>query len=888
MGLQDACRDCSARLSNLYRQSAALPMMARCRLLLGALDAFMLDHSEDCSSTDEAGRFFRRFRSHLERLAGESPEGAPRADAGELILEYIAAMASSQGELALFSTGQSGRRTGVGEPPAPSARRQARIPVTVLVVEDDTSAARRLCDRFAPYCRALSDFEITVVTHVPATDEEGQVVETRSEFRRRLLERVGCGTAGRSEQALTRLQAVVMDYTMDSFAVEEAERGDEEVSGITLARDLRRVRPGLNVFLLTATNPLEVVEEDDEAFDRLFWKHDDAELDELFRGLLERLRDKYETPFWDSLKEFAARPVVTFHAMALAHGRSARKSPVLDDFLKYYGANYFLAETSATIDPLDSLLHPMGSILKAQGKAARAFGSMQTHFVTNGTSTANKIVLGALLKPGDKVLVDRNCHISHHYGIALCHARPYYLEPYHVGKYGISGGVPLEHIEAELRRHVELHKHDPASSPLPKALLLTNSTFDGIVCSPADVIEAVRRVLAENEMEQKLRDLAFVFDEAWFAYARFHPWFTARTAMRAAAALGEQDGFYRQNLRVYATQSTHKTLSAFRQGSMIHVWDPVLEQDGDARMRLEQARLTHTTTSPHSGLIASLDVARRQVELEGCALVQGAIELADQFRRDFAGAECPGPQMPGPSWRKAARCFHVVPEEELVPEPYRGQFILDTTKITVHCGEGLCGADLKAALLDRHDIQVNKCSENTVLFMVNAGATLSGMCALKDALIDLSREIEALLRCNAAEGKRSWRSAERYPLPPFSGFWEGEVASGGATRQPGRCHDVAFFFHNQAGWPTEWLPLAEAEGRVSATFVSPYPPGYPVLVPGQVISTETVQFLDSLHAGEIHGMGFDDHTRVKSVRVYAGISAPAAGQGGTGASGGSR
>jgi arginine decarboxylase len=887
MGFQDACRDCSAKLSNLYRQSAALPTMERCRLLLEALDAFMLDHSADCSGADEAGRFFRSFRGHLERLAGEPTAGMAGADAEALILEHIAAMASSQGRRVLCSTDQSARPTRLGEPPAPSARPQARIAVTVLVVEDDPSAARRLCDRFAPYCRALPDFEITVVTHVPATDQEGQVAETRSEFRRRLLERVGCGRAGRSEQALTRLQAVVMDYTMDRFAGDEAERGDEEVSGITLARDLRRVRPGLTVFLLTATNPLEVVEEDDEAFDRLFWKHDDAELDELFRGLLERLRDKYETPFWDSLREFAARPVVTFHAMALAHGRSARKSPVLDDFLEFYGANYFLAETSATIDPLDSLLHPTGSILKAQEKAARAFGSMQTHFVTNGTSTANKIVLGALLKPGDKVLVDRNCHISHHYGIALCHARPYYLEPYHVEEYGISGGVPLEHIQAELRRHVELHRRDPADSPLPKALLLTNSTFDGIVCSPADVIEAVRRALAENGMEQKLRELAFVFDEAWFAYARFHPRFTARTAMGAAAALCERDEFYRRNLRVYATQSTHKTLSAFRQGSMIHVWDPILEQHGDARMRLEQARLTHTTTSPHSGLIASLDVARRQVELEGCALVQGAIELADQFRRDFAGAERPGPQMPGPSWRRAAERFHVVPEEELVPEPYKDQFILDTTKITVHCGEGLCGADLKAALLDRHDVQINKYSENTVLLMVNAGATLSGMCALKDALIDLSREIEALLRRDAAEGRRSWRSAERYPLPPFSGFWEGEVAPGGADRQPGQRHDMAFFFHNRAGWPTRWLPLAGAEGRVSATFVSPYPPGYPVLVPGQVISKETVQFLDSLHAGEIHGMGFDEHTRVRSVRVYAGMSSPAPGQDSTGASGGS-
>src|SRR6202035_3215217 len=231
---------------------------------------------------------------------------------------------------------------------------------------------------------------------------------------------------------------------------------------------------------------------------------------------------------------------------------------------------------SATCGGLDSLLEPTGPLREAQQLAAHTFGSRQTYFVTNGTSTANKIVVQALVQPGDIVLVDRNCHQSHHYGLMLAGAMVTYLEAYPLHQYSMYGGVPLREIKRQLlalRRAGQLDR--------VKMLLLTNCTFDGVVY---DVQRVMQECLAIKP------DLIFLWDEAWFAFARFHPVYRPRTAMRAArtladrlrqpayrapyeqqaARLAHDDASLlaerllpdpaRARVRVYSTQSTHKTL----------------------------------------------------------------------------------------------------------------------------------------------------------------------------------------------------------------------------------------------------------------------------------------------------------------------------------------
>ena len=187
----------------------------------------------------------------------------------------------------------------------------------------------------------------------------------------------------------------------------------------------------------------------------------------------------------------------------------------------FYGLDIFLAETSATCGGLDSLLEPTGSLRDAQELAAKTFGARKTFFVTNGTSTANKIVAQALLQPGDIVLVDRNCHQSHHYGLMMSGAHVTYLDAYPLSQYSMYGGVPLREIKRVLLQFRAAGKLDRV-----KMLMLTNSTFDGIVY---DVQRVMRECLAIKP------DLIFLWDEAWFAFARFHPVYRPRTAMRGGA-----------------------------------------------------------------------------------------------------------------------------------------------------------------------------------------------------------------------------------------------------------------------------------------------------------------------------------------------------------------
>src|SRR6185312_4255418 len=173
---------------------------------------------------------------------------------------------------------------------------------------------------------------------------------------------------------------------------------------LDLARTLKRVRPELDLYLL-ANGGVEALAGSPEArtLRRIFYAVE--ELLELHLAILEGVQDRYDTPFFDNLKKYAQRPIGTFHALPIARGKSVFKSDWIRDMGEFYGINLFLAESSATTGGLDSMLEPTGNIKKAQEMAARAFGADHAFFVTNGTSTSNKMAVQALLAPGDVVLV---------------------------------------------------------------------------------------------------------------------------------------------------------------------------------------------------------------------------------------------------------------------------------------------------------------------------------------------------------------------------------------------------------------------------------------------------------------------------------------------------
>jgi arginine decarboxylase len=207
------------------------------------------------------------------------------------------------------------------------------------------------------------------------------------------------------------------------------QRESADASALRLAQVLKRVRPELDLYLVS-NGAVEEIAGDPNAnvVRRVFYAVE--ELLELHLAILEGVQDRYDTPFFDNLKKYAQRPIGTFHALPIARGKSIFKSDWIRDMGEFYGPTLFLAESSATTGGLDSLLEPTGNIKKAQEKAARAFGADHVFFVTNGTSTSNKMAVQALLAPGDIAIVDRNCHKSHHYGMVLAGAQPLYVEAF--------------------------------------------------------------------------------------------------------------------------------------------------------------------------------------------------------------------------------------------------------------------------------------------------------------------------------------------------------------------------------------------------------------------------------------------------------------------------
>ncbi len=306
--------------------------------------------------------------------------------------------------------------------------------------------------------------------------------------------------------------------------------GDEDVDhlephkyGPEACRLIAKVRPELDAYLVTDRSVEDIAGLDLGKCRRVFYNQEDFL--ELHLNILRGVNRRYKTPFFTALKEYSKQPTGVFHAMPISRGKSISRSHWIQDMGAFYGPNIFLAETSATSGGLDSLLEPRGPIKEAQDMAARAFGSKHTFFATNGTSTCNKIVVQALVRPGDIVLVDRDCHKSHHYGMVLAGANVVYMDSYPLHQYSMYGAVPTREIKHSLLKLKAAGKLDRV-----RMILLTNCTFDGLVYN-------VERVMEECLAIKK--DLVFLWDEAWFAFARFSPFYRQRTAMNAANYLRE-------------------------------------------------------------------------------------------------------------------------------------------------------------------------------------------------------------------------------------------------------------------------------------------------------------------------------------------------------------
>lgn len=662
--------------------------------------------------------------------------------------------------------------------------------------------------------------------------------------------------------------------------------------GLSLAKALKLLRPELDIFLLSDLEVEKVAGDISAACIRRIFYQVEEPL-ELHLSILDAIQDRFETPYFDNLQKYAQRPIGTFHALPIARGKSIFKSNWIRDMGTFYGINLFLAESSATTGGLDSLLEPTGNIKVAQEKAARAFGADHVFFVTNGTSTSNKIVEQALLAPGDIMLVDRNCHKSHHYGAVLSGALPLYVEAYPLTQYSMYGAVPLRAIKRALLDLKAEGRLDRA-----RLLVLTNCTFDGHIYNVERVMEECLAIKP---------DLIFLWDEAWFGFARWSPFYRRRTAMGAAAILENRfkDPAYRAeyeaqkkalgpnptretlleshlvanpeevHLRVYETNSTHKSMSCLRQGSMVLVKD---QDYHTVEEQFHEAIFTHASTSPNLQIIASLDVARRQMELEGYELVNKSIQLALDIRREVN------------SHPLISKYFHVLGADQMIPSEFRGsgfvdyltagtnwatavktlrddEFALDVTRLTLVCGSaGFDGTQFKNLLAAEYDIQLNKTSRNSVLLQTNINNTRSDIAQLIKVLVEISRDIEKKLTEAGSTARQVFAARvkslmEDVPkLPNFSCFHDAFREDPASITSEGDMRSAFFGAYREEQCEHLKLSNPEIDKRltsgpelVSANFVIPYPPGFPIMVPGQVITAETIEFMRKLDVKEIHG-----------------------------------
>jgi arginine decarboxylase len=316
-------------------------------------------------------------------------------------------------------------------------------------------------------------------------------------------------------------------------------------------------------------------------------------------------------------------------------------------------------------------------------------------------------------------------------------------------------------------------------------------------------------------------------------------------------------------------------MSALRQGSMILVWDDDFHK---VEGPFEEAFLTHTSTSPNLQIIASLDVARRQMELEGYELTMKMTELALRLRREIN------------THPLISKYFHVATPEEMVPAEFRAsgikdygpphstwrqaieawdgdEFALDPTRLTIICGSaGFDGTSFKGLLAERFDIQINKTSRNSILVQTNINNTRSDAALLIKVLADLSREIEQRLAQGGPPEQTAFAARVKSlmtdvpDLPNFSRFQDSFRDNPKGASNEGHVRPAFFMAYDEANCEFVKLASPDIDKRlksgpemVSANFVIPYPPGFPIMVPGQVITEDTITFMRKLDVKEIHG-----------------------------------
>ena len=565
--------------------------------------------------------------------------------------------------------------------------------------------------------------------------------------------------------------------------------------------------------------------------------------------------DSIVPPFFRALTHYAADGSYSWHCPGHSGGVAFLKSPIGQMFHQFFGENLLRADVCNSVEELGQILDHTGPVAASEHNAARIFNVDHLFFVTNGTSASNKMVWHATVAPNDIVLVDRNCHKSILHAIIMCGAIPVFLTPTR-NHYGIIGPISLDEFRPEtIQKKIAAHPFAKDIKTKPRILTITQSTYDGIIYN----VDTIKELLGSYID-------TLHFDEAWLPHATFHDFY------KGMHAIGKNRP-RSKNALVFSTQSTHKMLAGLSQASQI------LVQDSENRKldyhSFNEAYLMHTSTSPQYAIIASCDVAAAMMEPPGgTALVEESILEALDFRRAMRKVDAEF----GESW-----WFKVWGPEHLAEEGIgerddwvlrdnerwhgfgnlaSGFNMLDPIKATVitpgldvegEFADWGIPAAIVTKYLAEHGVIVEKTGLYSFFIMFTIGITKGRWNTLLTALQQFKADCD--------ENQPLWRvlpefvaKHPRYEKMGFNVLCEqihtlykennvARLTTEMYLSEMAPAMKPADAFAKMAHREIERVEIDDLEGRITSVLLTPYPPGIPLLIPGERFNSTIVRYL---------------------------------------------
>jgi arginine decarboxylase len=565
--------------------------------------------------------------------------------------------------------------------------------------------------------------------------------------------------------------------------------------------------------------------------------------------------DSLAPPFFRALVGYAQDGSYSWHCPGHSGGVAFLKSPVGRMFHQFFGENMLRADVCNAVDELGQLLDHTGPVAASELNAARIFSADHLYFVTNGTSTSNKIVWHSTVAPDDIVVVDRNCHKSILHAIIMTGAVPVFMTPSR-NHYGIIGPIALDEFKMEtIQRKIDANPFIKNKKQKPRILTITQSTYDGVLYN----VETIKKML-----DGKIDTLHF--DEAWLPHATFHEFY------RDMHAIGPNRARTKESM-IFSTQSTHKLLAGLSQASQILVQDS--EERKLDRDCFNEAYLMHTSTSPQYAIIASCDVAAAMMEPPGgTALVEESIAEALDFRRAMRKVDA---EFGADWWFKvwgpeylvdegmASRDDWILHADErwhgfgnLAPgfnmlDPIKATIITPGLEVEGDFADSGIPAAIVTKYLAEHGVVVEKTGLYSFFIMFTIGITkgrwntmVTELQQFKDDY-DQNQPLWRVLPVFIAKNPRYEKIGLRDLCEQIHGIYKANDVARLTTEMylsdmvPAMKPSDAFA--KMAHGEIDRVPIDELEGRITSVLLTPYPPGIPLLIPGERFNKTIVNYL---------------------------------------------